>query len=108
MDCSTITKDVKVFLSSRIETFVKDDLLPEGSNISDLVECLARGADGMFLWARLIVDYINFPALTTLQRIKTGFSVIMPEGLDQMYHRIANIIAKPGRTQLDLARQILT
>lgn len=105
---STITKDVVVFLNSRVESFIEEELLPEDSNVSDIVDCLAKGADGMFLWARLMINYLSSPAFTPFQRMKTILSVVLPEGLDKMYHRISDLIAKPGRAQLDLARQILT
>ncbi|KAF1994928.1 hypothetical protein P154DRAFT_501082 [Amniculicola lignicola CBS 123094] len=108
MDRPTITEDVVVFLSSRVDAFIEDDLLPYGSNVSDLVECLAKGADGMFLWARLMINYLGSSVLTPFQRVRTIQSVIMPEGLDIMYRRISDLVAKAGRTHLQLARRILT
>jgi len=91
-----------------METFIEEDLLPEDSDISELVDHLVKGADGMFLWARLMINYLSSPALTPFQRIKTILRVIMPEGLDNMYRRISDLIVKHGRTQLDLASRILT
>lgn len=108
VDRHAVANDIHLYLTSRMEILIEDDLLPAGSNVPELVACLSKGADGMFLWARLMINYLNSSALTPLQRRKTILEVILPEGLDQMYRRITQLIAQPGRVQLNLARQILT
>ncbi|KAI9713252.1 MAG: hypothetical protein M1820_001239 [Bogoriella megaspora] len=108
IDRSTISDDIKIFLTAKVENLVEEELLPSNTPVSNYVDHLVRGADGMFLWARLMITYLNSPALTMGQRIKTIKDVILPEGLEKMYDRILDLIARYSRTERDLASWIIT
>lgn len=71
-------------------------------------EQLVRGADGMFLWAKLMVNYLNSPALTPSKRLSTIHRVLFPEGLEKMYDRILALIATRGVTERLLAGHIFS
>ncbi|KAJ8109541.1 hypothetical protein OPT61_g7388 [Boeremia exigua] len=108
MPQSALSKDIGVYLTSQMTDLVEEELLHGEVETEKLVDCLVQGADGMFLWATLMIKYLHSPALTPWERMQTIREVILPEGLDQMYRRISNLIIKSGKTQLHLARRIMT
>jgi hypothetical protein len=102
---SALVTDIRCYFLNRLAALIEDGLLPQVEP-SALVDQLVRGADGMFLWAKLMVDYLDSPALTPRKRLATIQEVIFPEGLERMYDRILALIAKRGKTERCLAGQI--
>jgi len=105
VDTSALSVDIGCYLSRCPASLIDDDLLLP-TEIPNLVDHLIRGADGMFLWAKLMVNYLNSPALTPAKRLETIQHVIFPEGLEKMYDRILVFIGKQGKTERNLARNI--
>ena len=56
--------DISLHLSEKLEDVADFDNLPMDCGLGEITVRLVRGADGMFLWARLIVSYVSPPALT--------------------------------------------
>lgn len=85
-----VDADIASYLEMEVGTLVQERLLSEDVDQAGIVSHLVGRAEGMFLWARLIIGYLNGPAMTRAQRLAT----IMErntEGLDQleeMYKRI--------------------
>lgn len=107
VDRNVMSHDIEMFLTSQIHLLIEDDILPATVDVSDLVKHLVKGADGMFLWARLMIKYLQSPALTQALRLATIDQVILPEGLDEMYERIIALISRAGRSERDMARRII-
>lgn len=101
------SSDIRMVLTSKLTEMHKQRKLPADSNISELVESLVLGADGMFLWAALMAGFLNSPALTPNRRIKTIQGVRFPEGLDTMYDRIVELISISASPERSLACQVL-
>lgn len=108
MPRSAVSKDIGMYLTSQMTELIEEELLLGEFETTELVDCLVQGADGMFLWATLMMRYLRSPALTPWERIRTIREVILPEGLDQMYQRISDLITKSGKSQLQLAKRIMT
>jgi len=108
VDRAAISTDIRLFLEGQLATLVDEELLPPTTDTSAWLDHLVKGAAGMFLWAKLMIGYLNSPALTQSMPIWTITEVILPEGLDVMYNRILELIIKAGRTNQALARQVLT
>ncbi|KAK0627294.1 hypothetical protein B0T14DRAFT_134439 [Immersiella caudata] len=107
-DRSHIKADIKIFLLDSLQDLVDEGKLTQSvGNIDTLADILVYGADGMFLWAKLMVKYLNSPALTPTSRLRTIHSVRFPEGLDAMYDRIALLISQLHAAERDLARRVL-
>jgi len=104
---ASIEGDIKIYLRHEVDEFVADDLLPDYSDAHELTDQLCTGADGMFLWARLMMSYLASPAFEPFQRLRIIQSVTFPEGLDSMYNRIINLILQRNREERDLATRIL-
>jgi hypothetical protein len=102
------SQDIETYAISRLEEMAEDELLPSHLDQSDLVGRLTLGANGMFLWIRLMVNFLNSSALTRRQRSDAILKITVPEGLESMYHRIAQLIQSSNTVERDLARRIFT
>jgi hypothetical protein len=102
-----LSQDIALYLTREIGEFQESCLLPADLEAAPVVESLIERADGMFLWARLMMAYLNSPALTPKQRIETILDTT-PEGLDEMYHRIVGLIKHLDQPSQQLARRVFT
>lgn len=107
LDRSTSDQDIHCYLLHQLENMVDEGLL-DPAPLAKIAKQLVRGADGMFLWAKLMVNYLNSPALTPSKRLSTIQEVLFPEGLEKMYDRILALIATRGATERHLAGQIFS
>jgi hypothetical protein len=81
--------DIRLFLLMELEKLTYRGRLPKNADLEDFADRLALGADGMFLWARLMINYLDkAKSLTPAGRIKAIHRVRSPERLEDMYHRI--------------------
>lgn len=103
------SKDIGLFFSRRMEEYIAEKILPNNAEAEKdrLIEYLVNGADGMFLWARLMASHLQSPALTPLRRIALIKSVSLPEGLEEMYDRIVQLIDQSIQVERELAKRIL-
>jgi hypothetical protein len=100
--------DIRTYLQDEVETCVNDDLLPKELEIEATAENLSRRADGMFLWARLMMTYLASPGLLPSERQEAIREIDMPEGLETMYERILVQMYKASRVSVRLAAHIFT
>lgn len=85
-----VNADITCYLDLEVDELVQEGLLSEDVDQAAIVSHLVGRAEGMFLWARLIIGYLNGPAMTRAQRLATIMEQ-NTEGLDQldeMYKRI--------------------
>ena len=99
--------DIELYLQRKIGCLKRDGLLPQSASTGSLVEHLLTGADGMFLWARLMISYLKCPSLSRAQRVEVIENVILPEGLETMYQRIGYLIGQGYQIQQTLAKTII-
>ena len=102
-----LVADIHLFLSRKLDLLFKNRYLPSDANKSQLVDHLKTGADGMFLWARLMVSYLKSRALTPRQRVRVITDVTLPEGLETMYNRILWVIDQQSLPERVLAGWII-
>ena len=98
--------DIAAFLEPQIEALYDDDLISEDFDSDGVLRYLLSGANGMFLWARLMVAYLRSSALTPSLRKKAIMEARNPEKLDDMYFRILRLISRKFREEQQLARQV--
>ncbi|KAJ5198246.1 uncharacterized protein N7498_007363 [Penicillium cinerascens] len=106
MERSLVSTDIARYLECQLERLVEDEMLPENADVSSLMKNLVHGADGMFLWANLMISYLRSPVLTPSRRCQTIKDIIMPEGLEAMYERIVGLIQSHKKVERDLASQV--
>ncbi|KAF4637865.1 hypothetical protein G7Y89_g220 [Cudoniella acicularis] len=98
--------DICRYVRHKIAILMNEDLFPSSTDISNIIERLVRGSNGMFLWARLMFTYLESPALTSWERLTTISEVELIEGLDGIYERILEMIHKFPEVQRQLARRV--
>jgi hypothetical protein len=101
------SKDIKLYIDHGIETLMDEELLPATTNVTQVADHLLKGADGMFLWARLMLIYLKSVIFTPALRISIINRVVLPDGLEAMYERIVSIIGRTSRAEQDFVRTIL-
>ena len=106
IDKRIVQDDIELYLKRKVNDLLEDQLLVGKLKNTELVSHLLLGADGMFLWARLMISYLNSPALTPSQRIQTIKSVRLPEGLDAVYERSLALIGRANVAEQDLVRRV--
>jgi hypothetical protein len=99
--------DIKLYFERNVALLKDETLLPPSSDVDILVANLEIGADGMFLWARLMIRYLSSPALSETQRLKIIRDVTFPEGLEAMYDRIGALIETGFEVEKELAKQVV-
>ncbi|KAI0543806.1 hypothetical protein F4679DRAFT_592262 [Xylaria curta] len=101
-------KDIEIYLRYKLRDMMTSHLLPGDADENVLLERFKIGSDGMFLWARLMILYLQSPALTRTQRIKTIMQINLPEGLEAMYDRLMSVISLKHRVEQNLAMLVLS
>ncbi|KAI3329791.1 hypothetical protein F4824DRAFT_372120 [Ustulina deusta] len=88
---------IQLFVENRLRDFVEErESLQIGHEVvEDIVHIMADKADGMFLWAKLVLD-----SLSEVDSIRELHAAItsMPRELPQLYARILEAFARDGRT----------
>ncbi|KKP06868.1 hypothetical protein THAR02_01065 [Trichoderma harzianum] len=97
--------DIQHYLRQSLKDMKSEGLLSKSLDYKDVAKTLTRRADGMFLWARLMVTYLNSPALYPAQRTQAISEMDNPEGLEVMYERILRLIEGSNKAMHRLAGQ---
>lgn len=100
--------DIRTYLSKELAGLVQDDMLPETFDPDFHIGPLSQRADGMFLWARLLIAYLKSPALSPGDREDVVAEACLLDGLDSMYEKIFELICKGGPASHRLARFVFT
>lgn len=99
-------QDIDLVLTLELSNLVTKRRLPANLDVKDAAARLTRRADGMFLWARLMVSFLNYPTLTVSERLDAILEIDQPEGIEDMYQRIFHVIAQGGKPGLQLASRV--
>ncbi|KAK4169607.1 hypothetical protein QBC43DRAFT_308040 [Cladorrhinum sp. PSN259] len=97
--------DIKSYLHNGVAALQRKKLLSINTNVDETAETLTKRADGMFLWARLLITYLNSPALYPAERQQAINKVGTPEGLQAMFERIIALIERSDMAMRRTARQ---
>jgi hypothetical protein len=107
LNASDNAKSIGAFLWMRLDDLVNEDLFGDYLIEEDVVNDLTGRANGMFLWATLLINYLDCPALSPYERIAVLQEGSLLEGLGAIYNRILQVIGRAYREQQDLASEIL-
>ncbi|KAI2631361.1 hypothetical protein GGS26DRAFT_92905 [Hypomontagnella submonticulosa] len=101
--------DIRLFCHQQLDSLFEEHILPTVTRDErdEKADVLVRGADGMFLWARLMVNFLRSPFLTPKQRRGMISESTLPQGLEEMYERIISLIASAGNLSVSLATNVL-
>lgn len=101
--------DISLFCCFHLQQLFDQQLLPDSARdkLGPMVEKLVHGADGMFLWARLMINYLRLSVWTPRLRLAAIDQVKFPEGLEKMYERIFLLITSAGHSTSTMASKVL-
>lgn len=101
------SSDIETFLNQELKKLEVRGLLPRAYDSQEVLKRLVRRADGMFLWAELMMTCLRIPVLTPRRRLGMIMSTADPEGLDAMYDRIATIISSQSAEETNMAKRMI-
>ncbi|KAI8628018.1 hypothetical protein F5Y19DRAFT_439227 [Xylariaceae sp. FL1651] len=79
---------IKTFLGPKMKDLLADGVISSDKDVEDVTNRIASRANGMFLWVRLLLDYLQSPNLSLRQRRDGIQDLNRLEGLDSLYHEI--------------------
>ncbi|XRM40200.1 hypothetical protein ABZX51_003520 [Aspergillus tubingensis] len=100
--------DIALYLSNKLWELAEDGLFPDNFSYESRIRELTQRADGMFLWARLLIAYLSSPALLREDREAIIAEENLLEGLENIYERIFEMICRSGAPERRLAGHIFT
>ena len=106
MTRTSVEADLELYFSEQVEKLQDLNLITPVAEKHILVEHLLSGADGMFLWGRLMMNYLRSPILSRQSRLSIILNVEHPEKLDEMYLRVCSLIETGVRRSKELARSV--
>ncbi|KAL1874561.1 hypothetical protein Daus18300_003580 [Diaporthe australafricana] len=99
-------KDMVRYLQPQLTDLIEDELFPETLPVEETISKIIERANGMFLWTRLLMEYLRLPSLTTRDRVDALDHLNRLEGLDSMYRAIMSGLEKqfPGASVKSVCR----
>ncbi|KAK3352765.1 hypothetical protein B0T25DRAFT_192337 [Lasiosphaeria hispida] len=104
LTAQNVDADIQLFLKAKLDRFEEGEL-PDSYTIPWIVSHLAKGANGMILWARLMMDFLA-QLDDTDSRAETIMSVTQHEDLVSMYLRMLQLIARKSSVERNTAKRV--
>jgi hypothetical protein len=101
-------KDIAQYLRPEIESLQKESLISSELSLSKVVSTLVDRSHGMFLWASLMVRYLNCKALSPKERRDAIFHVDMIEGIEGLYCTILGTLSRSYTKQREKAKKVFS
>lgn len=98
--------DISSYISRNIQDLQSRNLLSLDEDHNILTQHLLTGAGGMFLWAKLMINYLESPFMTSEERLEAIEDVVVPEGIETMYARILAHIGHGYKIQKALSDRV--
>ncbi|KAI9830344.1 MAG: hypothetical protein M1819_005725 [Sarea resinae] len=108
LDPSANLGDIRLYLRLEVDELMQPGLLAGQISAEELVERLALRAGSMFLWAKLMVQYLHSPALSPRQRLQDLENLYLLEGLDSMYDRTMQVLEARYAREKELVSKIFS
>jgi hypothetical protein len=104
-----IFQDILSYISSRIDKVFELGLegVDSGSR-ETIVQRLGKSSNGMFLYARLMLDLLCSSALSPHQRAELFLGTELPEDLEQLYARALMVLRSRVKPERELAKRVFT
>lgn len=97
---------IRVFLGNCFDIMACEGLFADVKISDALLDDVASRSDGMFLWARLLVNYLESPALSPHERLNVLQQAKLLEGLRGLYNRILLTMRASNPKQSQVAASI--
>ncbi|RFU23938.1 hypothetical protein B7463_g12396, partial [Scytalidium lignicola] len=93
-ESTALMSAIGVYVRQRLDQ-MRDDVFPiehTDADVEEIAETIASNADGMFLWARLVLDVIQVGIFFSAEEMRTSAIKSIPKNLGQFYQRILDRI----------------
>lgn len=100
-------EDIKLYISSEVSELSEPTSILGGLSKTTFTERIASRANGMFLWVRLMIQYLKCPALSPAERLEAIMDINLIEGLEELYRRILNSVRNKYRKEKDVVFKTL-
>jgi hypothetical protein len=97
LDQSQNMGDIALYLRPEIHELQQDGQLEMCLSLDEIVSILTSRSQGMFLWAWLMVRYLECKALSPSEREEAIFTVELVEGLENLYEKILFMLRREYR-----------
>ena len=98
--------DLRLYLSSEVDDLLTTVTVAGDLSVEKIAHIIADRSRSMFLFARLMVEYLSSPALSPRQRLEEINNLSLVEGLDTMYRRVTNSLMKRYANEKLVVRMI--
>jgi hypothetical protein len=98
--------DIRLFLADAFLTLTDEGLFGQLPLAEASLDEVMQRADGMFLWARLLVNFLESPALTPQERHTTISEINLLEGIERLYSGILSTLTKAFPKERQVAANI--
>lgn len=106
LDITKNRDDISRYLTPRIERLRNRKLLPMEYEVQQIVEKLTDKSTGMFLWASLMIKYLNCNALSLNDRREAIFDSNTVEGIEGIYSAILRTLESSYARQREKVEKI--
>jgi hypothetical protein len=100
--------DITRYLRPEIESLQTDTLISPELPPEKIISTLVDRSQGMFLWASLMVRYLNCEALSPNERREAIFHLHVVQGIEGLYHRILMTLQNTYTKQLERVIKIFS
>ena len=99
--------DIKMLLGAHLESMLENGLIPAYRTDLNVVDEIALRSNGMFLWVRLLLNYVACHVLSPAERLQALQEANMLEGLEKMYTCILQVIESRYNREKTFVFQVL-
>lgn len=99
--------DIEMLLETHLESMLERGLIPAYRTDLNLVDEIALRSSGMFLWVRLLLNYVACPVLSPAERLQALQETNLLEGLEKMYTYILQVIESRYAREKTFVFQVL-
>jgi hypothetical protein len=100
------TEDIRSFLGENLENMFLEELFGEKPLPETVLADIIIRSNGMFLWARLLLNYLYSPALTPRERYEAVLLVNLLEGIERLYLKILDALGGQFQREKEVAADI--
>ncbi|KAK8078858.1 hypothetical protein PG994_002665 [Apiospora phragmitis] len=91
--------DIRIYLQPKVISLHRAKLLPATSDCNEFVLALATRAQGMFLWAKLVIHYLADKSLTPRERHDAIHSAEILDGIENLYSKILQLLSQTSEVR---------
>ena len=99
--------DIRLYLRSEVDDLLQTQKISGSLSPKEITNIIADRSRSMFLFAKLMIEYLQSPALSPAERLKEIESLSLVEGLDSMYERVTDALAQRFAKEKSVVYKIL-